>query len=82
MMSKEERAEKRIAKQEAKTEKKNLKEYEKYMEQALKEAQKAYNINEVPIGCVIVREDKIIANADDVILQKQFPHFRKSKLVI
>lgn len=34
---------------------------EKYMSAALKEAQKAYDINEVPIGCVIVRNDKIIA---------------------
>lgn len=34
---------------------------EKYMKEAIKQAQKAYNINEVPIGCVIVCEDKIIA---------------------
>lgn len=34
---------------------------EKYMEEALKEAQKAYNYDEVPIGCVIVKNDKIIA---------------------
>lgn len=61
MLSKEEREEKRLAKQAEKIEKKNLKIYEKYMEQALKEAKKAYNINEVPIGCVIVKDDKIIA---------------------
>ncbi|SDH67395.1 tRNA(adenine34) deaminase [Pseudobutyrivibrio sp. 49] len=61
MMSKEERQERRIQKQAEKLEKKNLKTYEKYMEQALKEAKKAYNINEVPIGCVIVQDDKIIA---------------------
>lgn len=34
---------------------------EKFMKAALKEAQKAYRIDEVPIGCVIVKEDKIIA---------------------
>lgn len=61
MMSKQERQERRIAKQVEKLEKKNLKTIEKYMEQALKEAKKAYDINEVPIGCVIVRDDKIIA---------------------
>lgn len=33
---------------------------EKYMKEALKEARKAYRLGEVPIGCVIVYEDKII----------------------
>lgn len=33
---------------------------EKYMKQALAEAKKAYKLGEVPIGCVIVYEDKII----------------------
>lgn len=33
---------------------------EVYMKAALKQAQKAYNIGEVPIGCVIVHQDKII----------------------
>ena len=33
---------------------------EKYMKQALKQAQKAYALNEVPIGCVIVYDNKII----------------------
>lgn len=32
-----------------------------YMKEAIKQAKKAYKIKEVPIGCVIVREDKIIA---------------------
>ena len=31
------------------------------MKKALKEAQKARNIDEVPIGCVIVKDNKIIA---------------------
>lgn len=34
---------------------------EKYMKEALKQAKKAYNLMEVPIGCVIVHENKIIA---------------------
>ena len=33
---------------------------EKYMKEALKQAKKAYLLGEVPIGCVIVYEDKII----------------------
>ena len=32
-----------------------------YMKKALKEAEKAYNKDEVPIGCVIVKDNKIIA---------------------
>ena len=34
---------------------------EKYMKDALREAKKAYKLDEVPIGCVIVQNDKIIA---------------------
>lgn len=34
---------------------------EKYMKAALKQAEKAYCLGEVPIGCVIVHEGKIIA---------------------
>ncbi|MEY8518391.1 tRNA adenosine(34) deaminase TadA [Lachnospiraceae bacterium 29-84] len=34
---------------------------EKFMKAAIREARKAEKINEVPIGCVIVYEDKIIA---------------------
>lgn len=33
---------------------------EKYMKEALKQAKKAYALREVPIGCVIVHEGKII----------------------
>lgn len=36
---------------------------EKFMKQALKEAQKAYNKLEVPVGAVIVKDNKIIARA-------------------
>ena len=30
---------------------------EKYMKQAIKQAKKAYAIDEVPIGCIIVRDE-------------------------
>ncbi len=33
---------------------------EKYMREAIKQAKKAYELGEVPIGCVIVYQDKII----------------------
>lgn len=33
---------------------------EKYMREALKQAKKAYDLGEVPIGCVIVYHDRII----------------------
>lgn len=36
---------------------------EKFMKQALKAAQKAYNKLEVPVGAVIVKDNKIIARA-------------------
>ena len=36
---------------------------EKFMKEAIKQAKKAYKIDEVPIGCVIVHEGKIIARA-------------------
>ena len=34
---------------------------ERYMKEAMKQAKRAYAIGDVPIGCVIVYEDKIIA---------------------
>ena len=33
---------------------------EKYMREAIRQAKKAYALEEVPIGCVIVYQDKII----------------------
>ena len=32
----------------------------KYMKEAMKQARKAYALREVPIGCIIVYQDKII----------------------
>lgn len=37
--------------------------YEYYMNLALKEAKKAYIKDDVPVGCIIVKNDKIIAKA-------------------
>ena len=38
---------------------------EKYMKAAIRQARKAYALDEVPIGCVIVQDDKIIARGDN-----------------
>lgn len=39
---------------------------EKYMKAALKEAQKAYDKGEIPVGAVIVKDDKIVARAHNL----------------
>ena len=39
---------------------------EKFMKEALKEARKAYEKEEVPIGAVIVKDEKIIARAHNL----------------
>lgn len=44
---------------------------ENYMMQAMKEALKAEKIDEVPIGCVIVKDDKIIARGYNLRETKQ-----------
>lgn len=44
---------------------------EKYMHLALLEAKKAYKKGEVPIGAVIVRNNKIISKAHNLIEKKQ-----------
>ena len=38
-----------------------LTEEERYMKEAIRQAHKAWKLGEVPIGCVIVRDEKIIA---------------------
>ena len=48
---------------------KNTKEY--YMYQALLEAKKAKDKLEVPVGCVIVKDNKIIARAHNLVEFKQ-----------
>lgn len=46
-----------------KIEKKEYSLHEKFMKEAIRQAKKAEALDEVPIGCVIVFEDKIIARA-------------------
>lgn len=43
----------------------------KFMKEALKEARKAYEKLEVPVGCVIVKDGKIIARAHNLKETKQ-----------
>lgn len=42
-----------------------------YMSEALKEAKKAYEIDEVPVGAVIIKDGKIIAKAHNLKEKKQ-----------
>ena len=44
---------------------------DKFMVEAIKEAKKAELIDEVPIGCVIVKDDKIIARGHNLRESKQ-----------
>jgi tRNA(adenine34) deaminase len=41
-----------------------------FMQEALKEAKKAFLKNEVPIGCVLVREGKILARGHNLVEKK------------
>jgi len=43
-----------------------------YMKEALIEAQKAFELDEVPIGCVIVENDKIIARGHNLREMTQY----------
>lgn len=43
------------------------------MLEALKEAKKAAKKNEVPVGCVIVKDDKIIVQAHNLTIKKNDP---------
>lgn len=40
--------------------------HEKFMKEALKEAKKAYKKEEIPVGCVIVKNGQIIAKAHNL----------------
>ena len=45
----------------------------RFMKEAIKEAKKAELIDEVPIGCVIVKDDKIVARGHNVRETKKTP---------
>ncbi len=52
---------------------------EKYMKAAIREAKKAYALEEVPIGCVIVQNDRIIARVTTGEIQREI-HWRTRSL--
>lgn len=54
----------------------------KYMQEALKEAQKAYKINEVPVGAIIVQNNKIISRAHNRKEKQQDSTFHAEILAI
>ena len=43
----------------------------KYIELVLKEAKKAYNSGEVPVGAIIIKNNKIIAKAHNMVEKKK-----------
>ena len=43
-----------------------MEQYTKYMLEAIEEAKLAASIDEVPVGCVIVKDDKVIARAHNL----------------
>ncbi len=56
--------------------------YEKYMKEALKEAQKAYDLDEVPIGAVIVKGGEIIARGHNLREKDQSPLLHAEMIAI
>ena len=45
----------------------------KFMKEAIKEAKKAELIDEVPIGCVVVKDDKVVARGHNIRETKKTP---------
>ena len=45
----------------------------RFMKEAIKEAKKAELIDEVPVGCVIVKDDKVIARGHNIRETKKTP---------
>ena len=44
-----------------------------FMKEALKEAKRAFELKEVPVGCVIVKDDEIISRAHNLVESLQNP---------
>ena len=44
-----------------------------FMKEALKEAERAFELKEVPVGCVIVKDDEVIARAHNLVESLQNP---------
>lgn len=44
---------------------------EKFMLMALKEAKKAFDMDEIPVGCVIVFQDRVIARGHNKVMNKK-----------
>lgn len=44
-----------------------------FMKEALKEAERAFELKEVPVGCVIVKDDDIISRAHNLVESLQNP---------
>jgi len=53
-----------------------------YMNIALKEAKKAYKLDDVPVGCIIVKDDKIIASAHNYKELKNIATYHAELLAI
>ena len=52
---------------------------EYYMRLALREAAKAAEIDEVPVGAVVIREGKVIARAKIPALMQSFSPFKRPR---
>lgn len=56
--------------------------FEKYMEEALKEARKAYDIDEVPIGAVVVKNGEIIGRGHNLRESEKDPTLHAEMIAI
>lgn len=61
---------------------KPVNEHEKYMLLAIKEAMKSYELGECPIGCVIVKDNKVIARAHNLRMTKNNSLYHAEVLAI
>lgn len=54
---------------------------ERFMKEAIRQAKKARALEEVPIGCVIVHEGKIIARGTIAAIQTKIPYLMQSLML-